>query len=68
MDTITTLRLLPCPFCGEQPKMFYGTGYVSAGCDNEGCKVNPSVDFENGDGAKEKVMRSWNTRSPLISS
>lgn len=63
MATVTMLRLLPCPFCGEEAKMFYGTGYVTAGCDNESCEVNPSVDAKNsGENVKEKVMAAWNHR------
>lgn len=62
-STITALRLLPCPFCGGEAKMFYGTGYVTAGCNNEDCEINPSVDHKNsGEGVKDKVTAAWNTR------
>jgi len=62
--TTTLLRLLPCPFCGGEAKMFYGIGYVTAGCDNEGCEINPSVDAKNsGENVKERVTKSWNARS-----
>jgi hypothetical protein len=55
--------LLPCPFCGEPAKMFYGPGYVTAGCDNESCEVLPSVDAKNsGEDVAENVAKIWNTR------
>lgn len=57
--------LLPCPFCGLAAKMFYGTGYVTAGCDAVSCGINPSVDERNSsEGVAERVAKIWNTRPP----
>lgn len=57
--------LMPCPFCGEKAELattlMDGNGYV-VNCINEKCDVEPSVCFTT----KERTIRAWNTRKPVI--
>jgi hypothetical protein len=57
-----TETLKPCPFCGVGPQIFRGPGYVTVGCDYDGCSINPSVDAPLGDEAESLVVKAWNTR------
>ena len=51
--------LLPCPFCGEEPKTVSGRDSLSIFCCNAMCAVQP----ETGAIRDEKAIAAWNTRA-----
>lgn len=56
-----TWKLLPCPFCGEQPDQFPsgdGSGLMIE-CTTSGC-VNPHVSYY----PPSATAAHWNTRAP----
>jgi hypothetical protein len=57
------MRLLPCPFCGAEPKMdqynVKGTNHWDVSCMNDDCLVLVETDeFES----QEEAIRAWNKR------
>ncbi|AUR84375.1 restriction alleviation protein [Vibrio phage 1.054.O._10N.261.52.A1] len=51
-------ELKPCPFCGRDPAMHFGSSKSVVGCFSAHCSVNPSVAANTITIAREK----WNTR------
>lgn len=62
VDPVIDHEALPCPFCGELPKIqpWHGGSptKVLISCDNEDCEVGPSVTGGTADEAHER----WNWR------
>lgn len=50
--------LLPCPFCGGEPKVISG----GPGCAYISCTSCPA---ETGDGSLPRIVAAWNTRADL---
>ena len=77
-NKMTDQKLLPCPFCGEKPKMklskkmycqLHGEPYQEdiIYCDNSQCVVRPFLSYglsSNPNNRNETIER-WNTRSTL---
>lgn len=60
-DQPLAVSLLPCPFCGGQPKVEPSSRSGLFGgilCDNIDCPVNPCVPNRN----KQQAIAAWNTR------
>ena len=69
-------KLLPCPFCGQPPKLWSERDrnplldrimdMAHIECINPLCKFQPSTDAVAtiSDEAKERVSQLWNTRHP----
>lgn len=57
-----TEKLLPCPFCGEDPKKDYATlsEVWTIHCNHEDCDVGCEVSDRN----EYAVIEVWNTRAP----
>ena len=53
------MKLLPCPFCGEQPSYIE---YPPDNTDDERHFIECDCGATMGDFTKEKVYQSWNTR------
>lgn len=55
---------LPCPFCGEIPKistiMRNGLSHYWIECENAKCRIQPSTDWVR---TKGVAKREWNRRS-----
>jgi len=58
------VELLPCPFCGREPRLIPNTSYGEARvmCFDD-CEVQPiaSAELDRGETAEDAVRR-WNTR------
>lgn len=52
------LNLLPCPFCGTQPRLKNG----KVKCVNLQCKVQPKIAAWYAPGHDDKAAKDWNTR------
>lgn len=54
-------QLLPCPFCGETPKIYNTIGgwYRIVCWDITKCPLRPFADSED----KEELIRIWNKRT-----
>jgi hypothetical protein len=48
--------LLPCPFCGEIPRIFYWPEYTMIVCQN--CGIYQNINHYS----DEKAIKAWNTR------
>lgn len=58
--TTNAEELLPCPFCGEQPKITtYPDGWNHVHCSSEKCFINPETRF-----CPDQIsaIEAWNTR------
>lgn len=57
-------KLLPCPFCGKEPRYFRSpTGqFHSIDCPTQGCVI-----AEVAEGDLKEAARRWNSRAPLAS-
>lgn len=55
-------KLLPCPFCDNEPFYQNSLKYHSIDCLNEFCTVRPCTDTFN---HKDEAVKSWNTRANL---
>jgi hypothetical protein len=55
-------RLLPCPFCGEQPELNdHGKIGTWIQCENKSCDVEPFAHCDT----KAETISAWNTRAPI---
>lgn len=55
----TTVNLLPCPWCGNEPDMFEGDSNCEITCWNEGC---PATASSVEDPITRNAIKRWNTR------
>jgi hypothetical protein len=53
-------ELLPCPWCGNPPRIWSGAKHHSVSCGNEYCPVQPSADTET---TLDNAKHNWNTRT-----
>jgi hypothetical protein len=61
--------LLPCPFCGSQPRMIEEFGRTLIYCAADECSVHPSVNSyfpRDRLGAGKTAEELWNKRAPNI--
>jgi len=52
--------LLPCPFCGGQPKYITTQGEHGFYCHNQACSCKPETEPYM---SKETAIKAWNTRA-----
>ena len=51
--------LLPCPWCGEPPRVIMRNRMYAVHCLNPRCDVEAFTEYKK---SKGKVVRLWNTR------
>ena len=58
-------KLLPCPFCGKFPKLFYQDVWKIHCSDSRinGCILGDSTDFSYS--TKNGTIEAWNTRAKV---
>jgi hypothetical protein len=58
--TEKALELLPCPYCGEAPKLTAG---IKVRCVNTSCEVMPFTRSNYCKGFEWAAVRDWNKRA-----
>ena len=59
---MSEIKLLPCPFCGGEAKLYSGIGYAVVGCKKEDCQGSACCYKYN---SKKEAIEQWNTRKPM---
>jgi hypothetical protein len=54
--------MLPCPFCGSQPRLIAG----KVACRNISCKVQPKTAAWYVTGYEQMAIDDWNGRTPNL--
>lgn len=60
-------RLLPCPFCGDEARVFYvdrrGTDFYGVECINENCPIGAITDVDCRRTSRDEAISAWNNRA-----
>lgn len=57
-------KLLPCPFCGENPEIEYGSARDFIQCCNNMCPAHSPITYVKFEDDRKKAYKKWNTRTP----
>lgn len=59
---MSEIKLLPCPFCGEEAKLSKSGSYAVVSCLNSSCNGNACCYKYD---SPQEAIEHWNTRKPM---
>lgn len=60
---MTSIKLKPCPFCGDEAEVVEGPDGESAYVQCQGAKWHRAIWFSGDNNAADEVAREWNRRA-----
>ena len=62
MESVSEIKLLPCPFCGGEAKLSKSGSYAVVSCLNSSCNGNACCYKYD---SPQEAIEHWNTRKPM---